>query len=124
MNFKRILLSTALLVTSSVFATVNLTIDGREHSLPYCGGTVSGNNGGNDNQVNLVFRGVDKCKFYTNENGKKSELQGGSGNFHGSRTVTTAKQQRSGERSETVKIEARDGNPYEIIKVRFRVIRY
>jgi hypothetical protein len=88
--------------------------------MSYCGGTVEVNNGGNDNQLNIVFRHVVDCSNI-DFNGKHYEMNQARGARSGSYTILMADDRRAGEHTQLVKLSSDSGAHFENIYVHYRI---
>ena len=109
------------LFASSAFADIDLTVGGGERSMSFCGGTVEVNNGGSDNQLNIVFRRVENCSN-VDFNGRNYEMSGRQGARNGSFTILMADDRRAGEHTQFVKLSSDSGAHFEDIYVHYRIV--
>lgn len=116
-TFSSLVLVATALASFSAMADVEITI-GQTKSLPYCGGSITVNNGGNDNQVNLVFEGVKNCTFLDIPNKKDQRVEL---NQKVSRTITTAGENSNGYKVAQLVLHSNGYNTYDKINVSFRV---
>ena len=114
-----ILSTTALISASSFAGYVSVSVGGSAY-LNSCGGTVEVNNGGNDNQVNLVFRGVNQCSFYEDSEGNRQRLNLGYSSTN-AYTISTANQNSLGSHTIRVYLRSKKGGHSETIDVSYYV---
>lgn len=107
-------------LASAHAGVVQMTV-GESARLSSCGGQVTVNNGGRDNQLNVVIKGSQRCSVFRDFAGRTYNIPGNSGSFSGSFTATTADQNRSGNYSARFTIYAPNGGPNDQVEVTFRV---
>lgn len=113
----------ALFASSAFAGYVSIGVGTGERALPSCGGTVEVNNGGNDNQLNVVFRNVQDCSNLSiPEKNKTYKLQEQVRGRGGSYTVTTAEKKRTGFHSADLSLESNSGAHGDEIEVYYEVI--
>lgn len=113
----------ALFAANAFAGFVSIGVGTGERALPSCGGTVEVNNGGNDNQLNVVFRNVQDCSNLSiPEKNKTYKLQEQVRGRGGSYTVTTAEKKRTGFHSAELTLESNSGAHSDEIEVFYEVI--
>lgn len=119
----RKVLSTLVLAASSLIALsasagyVEMTI-GQTAKLPSCLGTVTVNNGGNDDQVNLVFEKVEFCSYMDTSNNKDQRIEQMK---KVSRTISTAGENSNGYKTIYVTVHSESNAHSDTIAVKFKV---
>lgn len=99
---------------------------GQTKRLPSCGGTISINNGGNDDQVNVVFRSVDNCSNFdilsangepvAYENKKLQQTHDGRG---GSFTIPS-RYYDWGRNTVKIRVNSNSNKHQDTVKIKFR----
>jgi hypothetical protein len=107
-------------VTSAFAGYVSVRV-GQSAYLPSCGGTIAVNNGGNDDQLNLVFSRVAQCSYYIDYLGRQYRLQGQQPNYFGSFTATTAHQSQPGWHVSRFTLRSNSGAHSDTIDVSYYV---
>jgi hypothetical protein len=108
------------LLSNAYAGYVSLRV-GQSAYLPSCGGTIAVNNGGNDNQLNLVFSRVAQCSNYIDFQGRHYRLQGQQPNYFGSFTATTASQSQPGWQTSRFYVRSNSGAHADTIDVSYFV---
>lgn len=118
-----IALISGLFAANAFAGYVSIGVGTGERALPSCGGTVEVNNGGNNNQLNVVFRNVQDCSNLSiPEKAKTYKLQEQVRGRGGSYTVTTAEKKRPGFHSAELTLESNSGAHSDEIEVYYEVI--
>jgi hypothetical protein len=118
--FSAVVLSATSLLSLSAHADyMNIRVGEGAKNLGSCGGTIEVNNGGNDNQVNVVLREVENCTFYNDSRGndQRVQLRAKGQSF----TLTTADEESDGSKKIHLVLHSNGDGHRDDVTIKFRV---